>query len=71
MYQKGQELLAKHTLDQILNGKKIQNELQGYQTIEMADHLKRSEDVLLQKEMSDEIFKAQKVLDQYYQVILD
>ena len=67
-YLAGQELIAQQTLEKILNTKTIQNNSLEKPKTHHYEFLKRSEDPVLQHNISIELLKAEKIFSQYFNV---
>jgi len=70
-YLLGQELVALNTLNEILNEKSIQKNSMPEPFTYEYDFLKRSEDPILQKNISNEIIKAQKIFYEKFIVAIN
>ena len=70
-YLLGQELVAQNTLNKILNEKSIQKNSMPQPFTYEYDFLKRSEDPILQKNISNEIIKAQKIFYEKFVVTIN
>ncbi len=70
-YMLGQELVAQNTLNKILNEKSIQKTSIPEPFTYEYDFLKRSEDPILQKNISNEIIKAQKIFYEKFVITIN
>jgi len=70
-YMLGQELVAQNTLNEILNEKSIQKNSMPEPFTYEYDFLKRSEDPILQKNILNEIIKAQKIFYEKFVVTIN